>query len=665
MKKILLTILSGMLLTGTFAQNAIPNPGFETWNPNPNYDDPQGWGTINGLTYILGVKTVTKTTDKHSGSFAMKLESKTVPLQGVAPGIAATGTINAQTQGVDGGVAFNKRPIAMTGWYKYTPAAVDTGSVEAILTKWSGGQRVEIGRAEFKVSNTVSSYTQFSVNFSYSSANAPDTLVMIILTSSGANTSPNGTVLFIDDLAFDYCSNFSVAASSTNATCTATDGSVTVSNTNGQSPFTYAWSGGGSGATETKAAGTYTVTVTDANACSLTASATVSASSIVLGITASATATACGSNTGTATASTTDGNAPYSYLWSNNASTQNLSSLGAGNYTVTITDSKGCSGTASTSVTTPNGPSATASVTDVLCFGDQTGAVNVNVSGGTAPLTYTWSNNAGTEDISGVAAGSYSLTITDNNSCSFVVNATIQQPATIPGGSFTNTPITCYGANDGVITPGFSGGTLPYSFNWSPNVADLNAVNEGTYNVTVTDANGCIVVTDQLIIDQPDSISITLTPTDASTSTANDGAVAAAVAGGVGSYSYGWSNSSNSASLTNVGTGNYCVTVTDANACSAVACAAVSAPNGIGSVKGVSYSIYPNPASSVITLQSDELKGATLRIYGTDGALKAEHILSANKEIINVSGLPQGVYTYHIFSIEKSEPVTGSILISR
>jgi hypothetical protein len=664
MKKILLTLLSGIFLTGTFAQNAIPNPGFETWNPNPSYDDPQGWGTINGLTYILGVKTVTKTTDKHSGSFAMKLESKTVPLQGVAPGIAATGTINAQTQGVDGGVAFNKRPVAMSGWYKYAPAAVDTGSVEAILTKWSGGQRVEIGRAEFKVSNTVSSYTQFNVNFSYSSSNAPDTLVMIILTSSGANTSPNGTVLFIDDLAFDYCSNFSIAASSSNATCTATDGSVTVSNTNGQSPFTYAWSGGGSGATETKAAGTYTVTVTDANGCSLTASTTVSANSVALGITASATATACGSNTGTATASTTDGTAPYNYLWSNNANTQNLSSLGAGNYTVTITDSKGCSGTAGTSVTTPNGPSATAAVTDVLCFGDQTGAVNVNVTGGTAPLTFTWSNNATTEDISGLASGSYTLTVTDNNSCSFVVNATIQQP-TAAGGSFTNTPITCYGDNDGVITPGFTGGTLPYSFNWSPNVADLNAVSAGTYNVTVTDANGCVVATDQLVFSQPDSITITLTPTDASSSTASDGAVAASVVGGVGSYTYDWSNSSNNATLTNIGAGNYCVTVTDANACTAAACATVSAPSGIITVNGLSHTLYPNPASSVITLQSEELKGATLRIFGTDGALKAEHILSANKENINLSELPQGVYTYFIVDQHKNSFISVRFVISR
>ncbi len=207
MKRKLLLISACFAFLLSHSQNAIPNAGFENWNNNPNYDDPAGWGTINGLTYFLGVKTVTKTTDKHSGSFAIKLESKTVPLQGVAPGIAATGTINPSTQAVDGGVVFTQRPSAITGWYKYIPSGVDTGSVEAILWRWNAGTREEVGIAEFTVSNTVNAYSQLTANFNYSSPAAPDSLVITILTSSGANNSPNGTQMFVDDLAFDFSSS--------------------------------------------------------------------------------------------------------------------------------------------------------------------------------------------------------------------------------------------------------------------------------------------------------------------------------------------------------------------------------------------------------------------------------------------------------------------------
>lgn len=663
MKKILLTFLSSALVYSIQAQNAIPNPGFETWNVNPNYDDPQGWGTINGLTYILGVKTVTKTTDKHIGTYAMKLESKTVPLQGVAPGIAATGTINAQTQGVDGGVAFNKRPISMSGWFKYTPNGVDTGSVEAILSKWSGGQRVQVGRAEFQIAATTSTYTQFNVNFSYSSSNTPDTLVMIILTSSGANSSPNGTVMFIDDLAFDYCSNFSISASNTAATCTAADGSVTVANTNGVSPLTYAWSGGGTSATETKAAGTYTVTVTDANACTLTATTIVSTNSVTLGVTASSTATACSSNTGTATASTADGTSPYSYLWSNNSNSQNPASLGAGSYTVTITDSKGCTGTASASVTTPNGPSATQVTTNVSCFGLANGAIDVTVTGGTGNLGFVWSPNvSNTEDATGLAAGNYVLTVSDANNCSFVVNASVTEPAALSI-SETHANVSCNGGNDGSIALSITGGTPSYTPVWSPANANPVSLAAGNYSITVTDNNNC-TASSTITITQPAALVLSTTSVDATAPNATDGSADATVSGGVTAYTYLWSNNSTTPTATGLAPGNYCVTVTDANGCSATSCALVSAPSGVNDVVKINYSLYPNPASSFITLQSDELKGAMFRLYATDGSLKAEHVIATTKETIGLSELPQGVYTYKI-SAKGLETAKGTLLIVR
>jgi len=261
MKKILLALTCMTTLSFANAQNAIPNAGFETWNSNPNYDDPAGWGTINGLTYFLGVRTVTKATapaDIHGGSYAIKLESKTVPLQGVAPGIAATGSINPSTQAVDGGVVYTKRPISMTGWYKYAPNGIDTGSVEAILWKWNTNTHVrdQVGTATFQQNVATGTYTQFTANFVYTSAAFPDSMVITILSSSGGNNSLAGTVLFIDDLAFVLCNNFSATASATTtATCTAANGGATVTSANGAGGNVYNWSNSATTSARTAAAG--------------------------------------------------------------------------------------------------------------------------------------------------------------------------------------------------------------------------------------------------------------------------------------------------------------------------------------------------------------------------------------------------------------------------
>ena len=198
-----LAIVLFLFFCGT-AFTQIPNADFEDWTNFGSYEDPDDWGTINSLTSLLGVKTATKSSDKYSGSYALRLESKTGPLQGTAPGIAATGTINPSTQNVDGGIAYSQRPYALSGWYKYQPAGTDEMSIEVTFTKWnsSTNQRDIIGEAEFTQNTAVNSYTQFVAPITYHSSAAPDTFVIIMLTSSGGSSSPAGSVLFIDDLAF-------------------------------------------------------------------------------------------------------------------------------------------------------------------------------------------------------------------------------------------------------------------------------------------------------------------------------------------------------------------------------------------------------------------------------------------------------------------------------
>ncbi|HLP52095.1 MAG TPA: T9SS type A sorting domain-containing protein [Chitinophagales bacterium] len=814
MKKFLSVLLLLTYVTCAIAQNAIPNAGFETWNVNPNYDDPQSWGTINGLTYALGVRTVTKATgaNAHSGTAAIKLESKNIIIQGTAPGIAATGTINPNTQAVDGGVVFHRRPISITGWYKYIPNGVDTGTVSVYLWKWSNGARVEIGTAEIAFTTTVNTYTQFTADFDYSSTLFPDSMTVTLLTSSRAQGSPVGTQLFIDDLDMVMCNNFSASATAgAPATCTAANGTATVTVANSAGENVYNWSNSASTAAITAAAGTYIVTVTDGNLCSATASAIITATSVAINPSATSTSTVCTSNSGTATASASAGTTPYSFLWSNNATTATISNLGAGavnvtvtdangcsgtasttvnsmdititstvvatptscgsstgsvtvtptngtaNYTygwnvagnsqtvsslpagsyqVTITDANGCSGTASGNVTTPNGPQATYVATGPSCNGGSNGSVNVTTTGGNGNLTYTWNPSFSTEDISGLSAGTYSLTINDANNCVFTLTAIVTEPdaitavlepqnvtcngaadgevtampsggtgaytyawaggstgATVTGvdagtinvtvsdanlcsASFTGavtepaalviaspvvTPATCNGAASGSIDLTVSGGTPSYTYAWTSGTGeDPSGLSAGTYTVTVTDANGC-TATQSATVTEPAVLGVTLTVTDASAFGASDGSISTAVTGGTANYTYAWSNSTTNADVSNLTAGNYCLTVTDNNSCTVSACDVVDAPSAIGNIADSNIKVYPNPATSFVTIEVENT--STFAVYTLEGRLVKETTINSGKTTVDVTQLPAGVYSYQLKNTSTGTVAGGNLQI--
>ncbi len=667
MKKLFFFAIILLCVQFSNAQNAIPNAGFETWNVNPNYDDPAGWGTINGLTYFLGVRTVTKATavgEYHGGSAAIKLESKTVPLQGVAPGIAATGTINPNTQAVDGGVAYNKRPISFTGWYRYQPNGVDTGSIDARLSKWNSNtqQREDVGSAEFVITSTVNSYAQFTVNFTYTSANFPDTLVITLLTSSGANSSPNGTKMWVDDLDFVLCSpNYSAIATTTSSTCTANNGSATVNASNGTNPYSFLWSNNGNTNQITNiVGGTYTVTVTDGNGCTVTTTATVNANSNPLTVTASSTQSSCISNTGSVTASSSNGAPNFTYAWSNDSTTSTVSNIGAGTYSVTITDSNGCSGTGTTSVTTPNGPSAIGAATDVLCNGGLTGAVNVTATGGTGNLSFLWSNGVTTEDISNLPTGNYCVTITDANNCSFQLCTPVAEPDTFSFDNLFITNVSCFGGNDGSVTLNVTGGTFPYSFG-NP-TSNLIA---GAYSITVTDANTCSASI-SVSITQPTVLTLTLTATDASSSTATDGYINSFVSGGTPTYSYVWSPTVFTPNLTGFPPSWYCLTVTDANSCIVTACATISAPSAINNISDEAIKLYPNPASNKIVIEtSSSTDKFTFSIYSLEGKLVEEKSISGESVAVDVKQLSVGLYSYQLKNSSSGKVSYGKLQIQR
>lgn len=206
-----------LLLTGFFshvsAQNAIPNPGFENWQNEGtffnSYQNPVGWGTLNSATSLLGFETVKRVTNPqfvHSGNAALKLETFFINiLNRPAQGICVTGTINIDTEQVEGGLAYNLRPDNFSGWFQYFPIGSDTGQVAAVLTRWNLllQQRDTIGISGKWFLEQTDTYQQFQEPFDYWSDENPDTL-MIILVSSSQFEPSIGSVMYIDDLSLNF-----------------------------------------------------------------------------------------------------------------------------------------------------------------------------------------------------------------------------------------------------------------------------------------------------------------------------------------------------------------------------------------------------------------------------------------------------------------------------
>ena len=213
--------------------------------------------------------------------------------------------------------------------------------------------------------------------------------------------------------------------------------------------------------------------------------------------------------------------------------------------------------------------SVTASITNANCYGTSTGALDITVSGGTAPYTYAWSNLSGLEDLTGLAAGEYIVNVTDAASATLVDTFTVTEPTQLFAVTTVQTNESCFGANDGSVDGSGMGGVSPYSFAWSTGetTVSVGGLTQGTYQLTVTDANGCSASTTYGIFGNSQ---ITLSPSSVQATCGNaDGSATIIPSGGVSPYSYLWSNSEITQSINGVTAGSYNVTVTDANGCSA------------------------------------------------------------------------------------------------
>ncbi len=367
------------------------------------------------------------------------------------------------------------------------------------------------------------------------------------------------------------------------------DGSISIAVTGGSismtcTDYTYTWSNGATTATNTGlVAGEYEVTVSDCNGCIATASFPILEPAALSCSVSGANSTCNASSDGSATVSASGGSLPYTYEWSNGATTEMISGLSADTYSITVSDAAGCTTTCEIIVTNPTALTLSSETTEILCFGDNNGAIDLTVSGGNpadtiacSPNTFIWSNGETTEDISGLTAGTYTVTVNDCNGCFAVDTIMLVEPAALV---LTDTieNITCSGEMDGVITLTVTGGTLQtmgctdylYDWNTGETTKSITGLAAGTYTVTVSDCNGCSE-TQSIMVTEPDDLIATTFGVLPSCFGGSDGSYVAVASGGTPPYSYVWSNGATSEVNSGLTAGNYSVTITDSLLCTLI-----------------------------------------------------------------------------------------------
>ena len=362
-------------------------------------------------------------------------------------------------------------------------------------------------------------------------------------------------------------STVTVSMSGTNANCT--NGTATVTASGGQTPYTYLWNNGATSANLTGlSSGAYNVIVTDGQGCS-TQDYYFVGQSVNIFFNTTVTNATCLQNNGSILGFASGGTAPYTYMWSNGATTSGISNVAGGiYYTAQIMDENGCKGTGGNFVSQSTPISLTYISSPSSCTAS-TGAATITPAGGQTPYSITWLStfpNQSGPTATNLQVGFHQVKVTDANGCVQMGSVPVQPTSTLIVSAVASSPV-CPATTGNVITT-VSGSNPPFTYLWSNNTtgSSITGAATGYYSVKVTDAAGCTVSKGDAIT-QISPINVGFNTTPASCVFLSDGAALASASGGQSPYNYSWSNSQTGASITGLAPGNYYVTVTDANGC--------------------------------------------------------------------------------------------------
>jgi len=432
-------------------------------------------------------------------------------------------------------------------------------------------------------------------------------------------------------------------------------GAINLTVSGGAIPYNFNWGGGITTEDRTGLpAGVYTCTITDANGCLTTKTSTVTQPPILSSSNVVTNVSCNGASTGAINLTPVGGTTPYTFNWGGGITTEDRVSIPAGAYTCTITDVNSCTVTATAIVNQPVALSLSRTITNVLCFGSSTGAINLTATGGTAPYTFNWGGGITTEDRASLIAGVYTCTVTDINGCIATISSTVTQPATALSAGTTVTNISCFGGSNGTINLTPVGGTTPYTFNWGGGVTteDRTSLVAGVYTCTVTDVNTCTISTSATITQPATALTASTTVTNVSCFGGSNGVINLTPSGGTTPYTFNWGGGIITEDRTGLPAGVYTCTVTDVNGCFTVKTATITQPaTALTANTTVTNVLCFGSATGAINLTATG--GTTPYTFNWGGGITTE----------DRSGLPAGAYSCTVTDVNSCTATTSASVV--
>ena len=639
------------------ASNTGPYCPGQTIQLNATGGGTYSWTGPNGFTSTLQNPTIANASPLNSGVYTVVTNNGGCIATGSATVIINAGAIIGLTQIPTSCFLATNGSIAVSA----------TGSSPGYNVSWNGVSSGDPTGIEIATSGASYSIPSLGVGLYTVTVISANGCVSTASTTVAANVGVTGSATFVSPL----CAGLS-------------NGNATVSVSNGVAPYQISWTGTSTGnpagdeissATGTYLisnllAGNYAITITDAVGCFNTFPIEIM-EPLTLVASALNTSTLCnGSSDGTVTGTATGGTAPYDMSWvgpntGNPAGTEintdggsyTVNGAPSGAYTLTMTDANGCLATALTNLTQPLGIVLSATLTPPLCNGATNGIISINATGGTAGYDLSWSGptsdnpigleisiDAGSYLISNLSAGTYTVTAIDQNGCSDSIISTLIPP---PSLTFLATPtaILCNGGNGSVLVTA-SNGTPGYDVSWTgtmsgnPNGTEINASGgtytipaliAGSYQLTVTDQNGCID-TSSVVIIEPTLIQASSIETTTLCQNSSDGTTQITVSGGIAPYNIILTGNAifnplgdeitgigGNYTFNNLATGNYTANITDANNCNSTLSIVIIAGNILPVITLVGDTICSGQ-SSTLSASATPVGGTFLWGNGTSNS---------------------------------------------